>query len=92
MMKDKAKKSTSNARLPTIAFSAVAVLALFAILSFALPTITFISPTLSDNATTGSNWVYVNVTSSEDLNQSLLEWGNAYNSFIYNLECMYIQV
>ncbi len=62
--------------MPTIVFSAAAMLALFAILSFALPSVTFQSPTLSDNATTGSNWVFVNVTSSEDLNRSLLEWGN----------------
>ncbi|MFH1431708.1 MAG: hypothetical protein ABIG84_00630, partial [archaeon] len=76
MRKGKVKKSTSNARLPAIAFSAVAVLALFAILSFALPQVTYVSPTLSDNATTGANWVFVNLTSSENLNQSLLEWGN----------------
>lgn len=73
----KIKKSTSNARWPVIALSAAAMLALFAIFTFALPNVTYVSPTLSDNSTTGSNWVYVNLTSSENLNQSLLEWGNA---------------
>lgn len=48
-----------------------------AYLAFALPSITFVPPTLQDNATTGSNWVYINLTSSESLNQSLLEWGNS---------------
>ncbi len=45
--------------------------------SFALPSITYVSPTLQDNATTNVSWAYINITSDEDLNQSLLEWGNS---------------
>ncbi len=71
------RKSTAKLHSSAIIFSAAAMLALFAILSFALPSVTYVSPTLSDNATTGLNWVFVNVTSTEDLNQSLLEWGNS---------------
>ncbi len=45
-------------------------------LAYGVPAITYVSPTLSGNATTNLNWTYINITSTEDLNQSLLEWGN----------------
>ncbi len=45
--------------------------------AFALPLATFVSPTASDNITATSNWTYINLTSSENLTQSLLEWGNS---------------
>ncbi len=70
------KKSTSRLQSSIVATFGFMLLALFAYLTFALPSVTFQPPTLSDNATTGLNWVFVNVTSTEDLNQSLLEWGN----------------
>ena len=57
-------------------FSALAFLSFVCLVS-AIPQITFVSPTLNDQETTISNWVYINQTSSEDLNQSLLEWGNS---------------
>ncbi|MCG2724524.1 hypothetical protein L6303_07315, partial [archaeon] len=41
------------------------------------PAITFLPPTLPGNSTSVSNWIFVNVTASEGLNQSLLEWGNS---------------
>ncbi len=71
------KKSTSKLQGSVAVFFAAVLLAFLAYFAFALPVVTFISPTLQDNATTGSNWVFANLTSSEDLNQSLLEWGNA---------------
>lgn len=47
------------------------------IIVFALPIITFIPPTLDSNSYTNNNWIFVNITSNENLNQSLLEWGNS---------------
>lgn len=70
----KTKTLGSSRILPLVLVTTL--LMVFTYFAFALPSITYISPTLSDNATTGSNWVFVNVTSSENLNQSLLEWGN----------------
>ncbi len=70
------RNSTSKFQLSILAL-ALLLFVSAAYFAFALPSVTYVSPTLSDNATTGSNWVYVNVTSTENLNQSLLEWGNA---------------
>lgn len=58
-------KSASKLQLSFFAFSAFAVAALFAYFAFAAPAVTFIPPTLSDNSTTGANWVYINLSSSE---------------------------
>ncbi len=60
--------------------------------AFALPQITFQPPTLSDNATTGSDWVFVNLTSSENLNQSLLEWGNNKESLFESTKSLYSNI
>jgi len=54
--------------------------------AFAIPSISFVPPTLNDSATAGFNWVFVNVTSTEPLNQSLLEWGN--QSGYFNLSML----
>lgn|GEM_PF-771053 len=46
--------------------------------AFALPSITsYDTPTLEVNATSAVNWTYINITASEDLNLSRLEWGNS---------------
>ena len=45
--------------------------------NFASENITFVLPTKENNSYTPSNWVYINITSDEDLNQSLVEWGNS---------------
>jgi len=63
-----------------------AFLVSIAYFAFALPSISFVPPTLNDSSTTGANWVFVNVTSTEPLNQSLLEWVNL--SGIYNLSML----
>ncbi len=68
-------KSLSGITFFPIFLIILTAIALYSV--FASPSITFIPPTLSDNVTTGSNWVYINLTSSENLNQSLLEWGNS---------------
>lgn len=45
---------------------------LFAYLSFAVPVINYVSPTLGDNATTISNWIFVNATITEAINQTII--------------------
>lgn len=40
-------------------------------------TVTFVGPTLQGNKPSNSSWVYVNVTAGENLDASLLEWGNS---------------
>ncbi len=45
--------------------------------AFAIPSITFIPPTLNDSVTTQSDWVYVNITSSESLSAAFVEWGSS---------------
>lgn len=42
--------------------------------AYALPIPTFIQPTPQDNVTLTSNSIYINITSNEQLNQSILEW------------------
>ncbi|MBU4245481.1 MAG: hypothetical protein KKE71_00385 [Nanoarchaeota archaeon] len=42
----------------------------------ALPIMEFVAPTLANNSYTAFNWTYVNITSSEDINRSFIEWGN----------------
>ncbi|MCK5299729.1 MAG: hypothetical protein KAJ54_01105, partial [Candidatus Aenigmarchaeota archaeon] len=37
----------------------------------------FIYPTFGDTSYTSNDWVYINTTSAEDLNQSLIEWGDS---------------
>ncbi len=39
--------------------------------------ITFVPPTPENNTYRNNDWVYINITSDENLNQSLLEWGNS---------------
>ncbi|OYT35010.1 MAG: hypothetical protein B6U87_01200, partial [Candidatus Aenigmarchaeota archaeon ex4484_52] len=43
---------------------------------FASPTIEYVNPTPVLNFTP-NNWIYINITSNENLNKSLLEWGNS---------------
>ncbi len=40
------------------------------------PYLSFASPTLPNQTTTGNNWIYINVTSNETLNACLLDWYN----------------
>lgn len=68
-----------NAVAGGVKLSLLAVFSVFmagVILAYGAPSITYNSP-ISDNTTTNYNWVYVNITSNETLNQSILEWGNA---------------
>jgi PGF-pre-PGF domain-containing protein len=44
---------------------------------FATPAATFVNPTPADNENRSWDYVYINITSNETLNQSLLEWGNS---------------
>lgn len=67
-------KLLRNAQL--IGFAPI-ILLFLAYIAFSMPAINFVAPTLNDSATTTSNWTYVNLTSSENLNRSLLEWGNS---------------
>ncbi|MCK5176958.1 MAG: hypothetical protein KAQ92_04490, partial [Candidatus Aenigmarchaeota archaeon] len=39
--------------------------------------IVFVDPTLPNDTQTSNNYVFVNITSTDDLNQSFLKWGNA---------------
>ena len=39
--------------------------------------IVFVSPTLPNDTQTSNNYVFVNITSTDDLNQSFLKWGNS---------------
>lgn len=56
----------------------VFALAFLAYAAFAIPGIaSYDPPTLPNNSITNLNWTLVNITSTEDLNQSLLEWGNS---------------
>jgi len=55
----------------------ITLLIIFVLVVLALPTITLVFSTLSNNSYTNSNYVFVNVTSNESLNKSLLEWGNS---------------
>lgn len=52
------------------------VVLIFIIFITASPSIIFVSPTLTNNSYTNNPWIFVNITSNENLNQSLLEWGN----------------
>ncbi|HDD46084.1 MAG TPA: LamG domain-containing protein, partial [Candidatus Aenigmarchaeota archaeon] len=47
----------------------------FLFIRFATPAITSIEP--ANNSYTNKDWVFINITSSENLSQSLVEWGNA---------------
>lgn len=75
------KESTMPEPFLRVPFSLLAALVLLllsaAYLSFAIPTISFVPLTLQDDANTSKGWVYVNITSDEPVNQSLLEWGNS---------------
>lgn len=61
-------------------FAVLSILLGYVALVYGAPAITYNDPTPSDNATSYYNWTYVNITSSEVLNRSLLEWGNASES------------
>ncbi|RLG13973.1 MAG: hypothetical protein DRN66_03170, partial [Candidatus Nanohalarchaeota archaeon] len=39
--------------------------------------IIFVHQTPENNSRTANNWIYINITSNEDLNQSILQWGNS---------------
>ena len=45
--------------------------------NFVADNITFVSPTLSTDSYTDKNWTYINITSAEDFNNSLIEWGDS---------------
>jgi hypothetical protein len=47
------------------------------------PTLTFVSPTPTQNNYTNRTWVFINITSDYNLSQALLEWSNS--SGIYNI-------
>ncbi|MBU4245745.1 MAG: PGF-pre-PGF domain-containing protein [Nanoarchaeota archaeon] len=55
----------------------LAALIIIAVSSVSFTSGEFVAPTIPDNATTNINWTYINVSSNDALNQSLLEWGNS---------------
>ncbi len=75
-MSDKKAFNRRTYGISNLLFLAVIVLFVPANTAYGAPSITYNDP-LSDNTTTTYNWVYVNITSNETLNQSILEWGNA---------------
>lgn len=58
-------------------FFAFLLFAIFLNFAWALPDLIFQPPTPSNSTSTHLNWTYINITSSEDLNQSFIEWGNS---------------
>ena len=58
-------------------FLSFLIILVFGYFIWASPTIIFVDPTPSNNNHTSHNWVYINITSGEDLNLSLVEWGNS---------------
>ena len=54
-------------------------IALFCLISlvFANPLISYITPTEDNNAYISTNYTYINLTSTENLQQALVEWGNS---------------
>ncbi len=73
----KSKKGGIRSFAKPLAFALALLTIVISDSAFALPSATFVSPAPSENATTNTNWTYINLTSDEELNQSLLEWGNA---------------
>ncbi len=58
-------------------FFAFLLSAIFLNFAWALPDLIFQPPTPSSGSSTLLNWTYINITSSEDLSQSIIEWGNS---------------
>ncbi|VVB60829.1 Uncharacterised protein [uncultured archaeon] len=55
----------------------VFLLASLSYFAMAFPAVDYVPPTLPNNSATNLNWTYINITSSENLTQALLEWGNS---------------
>ncbi len=49
---------------------------MLAYLVFGAPTVTFVEPTPPNMSYVNTSWVYINITSDEDLSQAILEWGD----------------
>ena len=49
----------------------------FHALCYAIPTVTFIPPTENNGIIIEQNYTFINITTDEDLNASLIEWGNS---------------
>ncbi len=49
--------------------------------NFASENISFVPPTPLNNSAQNENWIFVNISSQENLNDSLLEWGNSSGYF-----------
>lgn len=68
-------KQLQNSAVPV--FFAAFLIFVLGYFAFGLPVIEYVLPTPSNNSATNLNWTYINLTSTEDLNQSFLEWSNA---------------
>ncbi|MFH1472323.1 MAG: PGF-pre-PGF domain-containing protein [Nanoarchaeota archaeon] len=76
------KKTSGCGAYITFYLIFLAVIALFApvTLVYGAPEITYNNITPDDNATVANNWINISINSSEELNQSILEWGWANGS------------
>ncbi|MCK5177641.1 MAG: hypothetical protein KAQ92_07995 [Candidatus Aenigmarchaeota archaeon] len=57
-------------------FACLSLVVFASFFSYAIPTITFLLP-MDDDAVINENYAYINITSDENLNLSLIEWGNS---------------
>ncbi len=78
-MRRKNKVSVKSTRMGTV-FLLIMLMGMFAIV-FASPSVYFISPTPQNGTITNETWVFVNISSSENLSQALLEWWNASGAY-----------
>jgi hypothetical protein len=54
------------------------------------PALIFVPPTLPNQSVTGNNWVYINVSSNENLSMCLLDWNAMNESMVVNGNYCYI--
>ncbi|VVB61710.1 Uncharacterised protein [uncultured archaeon] len=77
------RSATEGSFSEGVAAKSIPLLILFAFFSIAgyiaygIPAVSYVAPTLSSNSTTGFNWTYINITSTENLTNATLEWGNS---------------
>jgi hypothetical protein len=70
------RKTHAKKDVISIAFFILFLIAAVSYIVWGVPTITFVEPTPPNMSYVNTSWVYINITSDEDLNQSILEWGD----------------